>query len=247
MTALLRAEMLKLRTTRTFVALAGVTLGTSLLLAGLVCLLSEPTEESVLTDVFTSDTSSLFILLLGIVGIAGEWRHRTIASSLLAAPDRRRFLAAKTVAYAAAGLTLSLFVSMSVAVLGFALLSARDLPLPEAGELVAQWGHNALVAALLGALGVALGAVVRNQVVAIVGVLVLSFVAEPLVIDLVPAVGRFGPFVALPVAVQDIPASSVGLEGVDLVAPGLALLAMLAWIGAVFGAGAALLRRRDLT
>ena len=47
--------------------------------------------------------SSLFILLLGVMGIAGEWRHRTITSSLLAAPDRLRFLAAKTLAFAAAG------------------------------------------------------------------------------------------------------------------------------------------------
>ena len=53
-----------------------------------------------LVDVFTSDTSSLFILILAIVGITGEWRHRTITSSLLAAPDRVRFLAAKTLAFA---------------------------------------------------------------------------------------------------------------------------------------------------
>ena len=54
-------------------------------------------------EVFASDTSSLFILMLAIVGITGEWRHRTITSSLLAAPDRLRFLAAKTLAFAAAG------------------------------------------------------------------------------------------------------------------------------------------------
>ena len=33
---------------------------------------------------------------------------------------------------------------------------------------------------------------------------------------------------------------------VDLLAPGLALLAMLAWIGTAFAAGAALLRARDV-
>ena len=54
----------------------------------LVSLLTEPTQDEVLTDVFTADTSSLFILILAIVGITGEWRHRTITSSLLAAPDR---------------------------------------------------------------------------------------------------------------------------------------------------------------
>ena len=173
MTALLRAELIKLRTTRTFLALTGVALGTSLLIAVLVSLLSEPTQESVLTDVFTADTSGLFIVILAIVGITGEWRHRTITSSLLAAPNRLRFLVAKTLAFAAAGLVLSLLISITIAIVGMIILSARDLPTPELGELVGQIIRNAEVAALLGAFGLALGTLVRNQPVAIVGVLLL--------------------------------------------------------------------------
>ena len=245
MTALLDAELLKLRTTRTFVALAAVAVATSVLIAGLTSLLSEPTQKSVLTDVFTSDTSSLFILILASVGISGEWRHRTITSSLLAAPDRLRFLAAKTLAFAATGLVLSLLIAIAVSVTGFAVLSARDLPVPEAGELAGQVGRNAIVAALLGGFGVGIGALVRNQPVAIVGVLVASFVVEPAILGLAPDVGRFGPFVGLPVGVQDIPASDLGFDDV-LLSPALAGLAMLAWIGAAFAAGAALLRRRDI-
>jgi len=245
MTALLEAELLKLRTTRTFVALAAVAVATSVLIAGLTSLLSEPTEKSVLTDVFTSDTSSLFILILAIVGISGEWRHRTITSSLLAAPDRLRFLAAKTLAFAATGLALSLLIAIGVSITGFAVLSARDLPVPEAGELAAQLGRNAIVAALLGAFGVGIGALVRNQPVAIVGVLVASFVLEPAVLGLAPDVGRFGPFVGLPVGVQDIPASDLGFDDV-LFTPAIAGLGMLAWIAAAFAAGAALLQRRDI-
>jgi hypothetical protein len=246
MTALLRAELLKLRTTRTFIALAAIAVATSVLITGLVSLLSEPTEESVLVDVFTTDTSSLFILILAIVGISGEWRHRTIASSLLAAPDRLRFLAAKTLAFAAAGLVLSLLIAIGVSIAGFAILSARDLPVPDAGDLLAQVGRNAIVAALLGAFGVGIGALVRNQPVAIVGVLVASFVLEPAVLGLAPDVGRFGPFVGLPVAVQDIPSSDVGVGDAELFSPPLATLAMLAWIGAAFTAGAVLLQRRDV-
>jgi ABC-2 type transport system permease protein len=244
-TALLEAELLKLRTTRTFVALAAVAVATSVLIAGLTSLLSEPTQKSVLTDVFTSDTSSLFILILAIVGISGEWRHRTITSSLLAAPDRLRFVAAKTLAFAATGLVLSLLIVIAVSVTGFPVLSARDLPVPEAGELAGQVGRNAIVAALLGGFGVGIGALVRNQPVAIVGVLVASFVLEPAILGLAPDVGRFGPFVGLPVGVQDIPASDLGFDDV-LLSPALAGLAMLAWIGAAFAAGAALLRRRDI-
>ena len=40
--------------------------------------------------------------------MAGEWRHRTITSTVLAAPDRLRLLTAKTLSYAVAGVVLSL-------------------------------------------------------------------------------------------------------------------------------------------
>ncbi len=246
MTALLQAELIKLRTTRTFLALAGVAVGTSLLLVILVSLLAEPTADTVLGDVFTFDTTGLFILILAVVGISGEWRHRTITSSLLAAPDRLRFLAAKTVAFAVAGLALSLAISLAVSIAGYAILTARDLPKPELGELAAQIGRNGIVAMLLGALGVGLGALVRNQVVAIVGVLVIVLVVEPTVLALRPDVGRWGPF-TLPNAVAGIPEEDSGVgDGVDLPSPGLAAVAMLAWIGGFYAAGATLLRRRDL-
>jgi ABC-2 type transport system permease protein len=247
MRALLETELIKLRTTRTFVALTSAAVGISLLITVLVASISEPTEEDVLTDVFTSDTSSLFILVLAVIGITGEWRHRTITSSLLAAPDRLRFLAAKTIAFAVAGVVLSLLISLTIAIAGFAILSARDLPTPALGELVEQFARNALVAGLLGAFGVGIGALVRNQVVAIVGVLVLGFAVEPALVALAPEVGRFGPFGPLPTAVQGLDPEDVGLpEDVDLPAAGVAVLLLCAWIGSAFAAGAVLLRYRDL-
>jgi len=244
--AILRAELIKLRTTRTFITLTAFAVGTSLLIVTLTTILEEPTQESVLTDVFTADTSGLFILILAVIGISGEWRHHTITSSLLAAPDRIRFLAAKTIAFAAAGLVLSLVISIAIGIVGLAILSARDLPTPTIGDLAAQFARNAMAAALIGAFGVGIGALLRNQVVAIVGVLVLSFIVEPAMIGLVPEVGRLGPFVALPTAAASIPPENVGFSDVDLPPAGLAVLYMLAWIGAAFAAGAALLRTRDL-
>jgi len=59
-------------------------------------------------------------------------------------------------------------------------------------------------------------------------------------------VGRFGPFVALSVAASGAPPESAGLGDVDLVAQGLAILALLAWIGAIGAAGGALMRWRDV-
>jgi ABC-type transport system involved in multi-copper enzyme maturation permease subunit len=238
--ALLSAELLKLRTTRTFAALAGVAIGISLLLTVLVGGLTEPAKDEVLRDVFANDVSALFILILALVGITGEWRHRTITSSLLAAPDRVRFLAAKTLAFAATGVVLSLLISLAVGAVGFAIVTIRDLPTPDLGEWLSLLGRSAAVAALLAAFGVCIGALVRNQVVAIVGVLATGFVVEVALLGLVPDVGRFGPVLALPGGVNNLD------NDPDLLAPGLAALAMLGWIALTYVAGAVLLQRRDL-
>lgn len=247
MTALLQAELLKLRTTRTFVALTAIAVGTSVLIAALVALLTEPTRDSVLVDVFASDTSSFFILVLAVIGISGEWRHRTITSSLLAAPDRLRFLGAKTIAFAAAGLVLSVLTALTVTAVGALVLSIRDLPLPAVSELLGQAGRNAVLAAVLGAFGVGIGALLRNQIAAVVSLLTLSFVIEPLVLALAPHVGRFGPLGALSVAAAGLPGEAAGIpDDVDLlgVLPALALL--LVWVGAAFALAIVLLQRRDL-
>lgn len=245
MTELLRAELLKLRTTRTFVGLTGVAVATSLLIAVLVSILTEPTRDSVIADVYASDTSSFFILLLGAIGISGEWRHRTITSSLLAAPHRIRFLGAKTIAFAAAGVLMSLAIAAAVAAAATTVLAIRGLPLPEAGELLAQIGRNAVVAALLGAFGVAIGGLVRNQIVAVVALLALGFVVEPLVVALAPDVGRFGPLGALSLAAAGLP-DEMGNEDLVLLGVGPAVAAMLAWIATTFTLAAALLVHRDL-
>ena len=130
--------------------------------------------------------------------------------------------------------------------MGTAILEARDLPTPELGEWVEQTARNAVVAALLGAFGIGVGSLVRNQPIAIVGILILAFAIEPVVAALAPEVGRFGPTSGLPTAIQDLDPEDVGLDDLELLAPGLAVLAMLAWIGATFAAGAALLRTRDV-
>ena len=247
MTALLHAELLKLRTTRTFVAFAALTIGSSVLIAGLVALLTEPTRDSVLFDVFASDTSSFLILVLAVIGISGEWRHRTITSSLLAAPDRLRFLGAKAIAFAAAGLVLSVLTAITVAVAGTVVLSIRDLPLPALSEVLAQSGRNAVLAALLGAFGVGIGALLRNQIAAVVSLLVLSFVVEPLILALAPHVGRYGPLGALSVSAAGLPPEAAGIpEDVDLVGVLPGMLLLLLWAGAAFAIAALLLQTRDL-
>jgi ABC-2 type transport system permease protein len=245
MTSLLRAEMLKLRTTRTFAALVGAALALSLLVVVLTALLNKDFQPGDVRDLFTADFTGLFIMLLGVMGMAGEWRHKTITGTVLAAPDRLRLLAAKSLAYAAAGALLSLIVTLTIMLVGTIILSARGFETAPLSDLVDVLWRNLLVAALVGALGVGVGAVVRNQVVAIIGVLIFGFVLEPALFGLLPEVARFGPTQGAPAGIQDINPFGDQEDNI-LLAPGLAVLVMLGWIALFFAAASARLRRGDL-
>jgi hypothetical protein len=242
MSTLLRAELLKLRTTRTFAALAGATLGLSLLIAILTTSLNHGFDDGDLRTLFGGDFTSVFILLLGAIGITGEWRHRTIASSVLAAPDRLRLLVAKTLSCAAAGVVLSLLVTAAIMVAGTVILSARGEATLGAVELADVLWRNLAVAALLGALGVGVGGLVRNQVVAVTGLLVVGLALEPALASLLPEVARFGPVLGAPRGIL----GGVDVPKGELLAPGVAVAVSVAWAAATFAAGAASLRGRDL-
>jgi len=100
--------------------------------------------------------------------------------------------------------------------------------------------RNLVVAAYFGAIGVCVGALVRNQVVAIVGLLVLAMAVEPALAGLVENVEKFMPLGGVPNAVTE-----TSFVDEDL-SPGLALVVMLGWVAALFTAGGITLRERDV-
>jgi ABC-2 type transport system permease protein len=116
------------------------------------------------------------------VGFTVEFRHGTATSTFLVAPVRERVLAAKLLAHALLGAALGLTgIAVALAV-ALPWLRAKDveLPLGERGHLLILAG--ALGSALLwGALGVALGGLVRNQVLGVVGALVWVLIVENIV------------------------------------------------------------------
>jgi len=243
MKALLQAELLKLRTTRTFAALVGSGLALSVALLLLTTLLQDRFDEDGLKDLFAGNFTPLFILLLGVMGMTGEWRHRTITSSVLAAPDRLKLLGAKLISYAVAGAVLSLVVTLTLMILGTIVLNLRDKPTLDIVSLLDVLWRNLAGAAYLGVIGVCVGALLRNQVAGLVGVLIAFILVEPAVIGLVPDVGRFAPLHGAPAGLLGIGFDDEGL----LLEPAVAALVMAGWIALLFSAAAALLRRRDLT
>jgi ABC-2 type transport system permease protein len=237
MSALLHAELLKLRTTRTFAAVVGTAAVLSVVLVALGASLGVEKDPHAL---FTNSSITYIIVLLGAIGMTGEWRHRTITGTVLAAPDRLRLIAAKVLSYSVAGIALSLLVTVSTVVVGTLILGLRGQETLGPGGLADVLWRNLAVAAVLGPVGVCVGALVRNQIVTVVGLVAVAAVLEPAVSQVAPAVGRFGPLAGAPGGVIG------GPDAGALLAPGLALAVLIAWAGVAFAAAAWRLHSRDL-
>jgi len=119
-------------------------------------------------------------LLLSMLMVTNEFRHGTIARTLLVTPRRRVFLAVKLVTGAAVGIGLALLTLVTTASVAVVWLGILDVPL-ELGEAAEGVWRGLLAALLVGALGAAVGGFVHSQVGALVGTLVWIFVAEPIV------------------------------------------------------------------
>jgi hypothetical protein len=102
------------------------------------------------------------------------------------------------------------------------------------------------LAAYFGMIGVAIGAVVRNQPAAIVGVIVWLFIAEPLLVVFAEDVGRFGPLGAVPGAFETSSNDVLSGSESNPLGAGAAFGVMLAWIAVTAVIAAQTVRSRDI-
>lgn len=245
MTRTLTSELLKLRTARTFWALAGATIGLVLLITVLALAFTDDfrTEEDARSVLSTAGASGLLLLVLGVVASAGEYRHGTIASTLLFTPNRLRVVAAQALACAVAGLVVGLAVTALTAAIALPWLSAKGAPSLSGGELLGLFLGGGLYTALAAALGAGVGALLRNQVVAVVLVLVVLFVIDPTVSALVEDYSKFS-LNGLGLSMSG--GSGDDLGGADLLPFGVAALLWAAYTAVLVVAAAILTTRRDI-
>jgi len=249
MTRLVHSELLKLRTTRTARVLLGLAAaGTAALVAIVLLLAGQPGQPALGPDALRqlvlvpAQPLTLAALVLGVLGMAGELRHGTATSTFLVTPRRGRVVAAKLAAAAVTGLAMSLASSAAVLAVGLPWLRAKGIEVAVADPGVAtRVAGLAVAVALYAVLGTGLGALLRNQVAAVVvGLLWWSQGVERVLTGILhqPGLERWLPMGA---------ASA-------LTAPGDGTLPM--WAGALvfaaYGLGLALLggrlvARRDLT
>jgi ABC-2 type transport system permease protein len=241
----LRSELLKLRTTRTFWALVGTAVGLVVLITVLTLALDTKldTEGDVRGVLSTAGASGLLLLVLGAVFSAGEYRHGTIAWTLLVTPNRLRVMAAQALACAVAGAVVGVAIAVLTAAIALPWLAAKDAASLSTGQLVGLFGGGVLYTALAAALGAGMGAVLRNQVVAIVLVLVLLFVVDPAIAALVEGYDRY--------SLSGLEAALIGGTAeesrVDELPPfWLAALLWAAYTAVLVGAATVLTSRRDI-
>ena len=191
---LVATELLKLRTTRVWwgLLIAGVLLAflNSGLLAGTAGLAlgngqpsPPPTDPAMLRSIYTGGFANGYVitLCLGVLGMAGEYRHQTITPTLLAVPSRTRLVASKLVAYLLAGLAYGVVLVAVGAVLGAVILAARGYPAGlGAPGVVRSMLLAALGCAVWAVFGLGLGTLITNQIVALLTAIGFGVLAGPL-------------------------------------------------------------------
>jgi len=240
---LLRAELLKLVTTRLLLWLGLLILALEVLVIALhvsqdsLSSLAEPRSQRDVVSI--AGIAALIALIVGVVSSAGEYGHGTISHTFLVAPVRERVVAAKVIANAFAGAALAVLAGVVAWVLAALLLSARSVPvhLGSAGVMRPLFG-TLLAAAVTGALGVGFGFVLRRQTAAVVIVFVWLLVAEPLLS--IAHVDRYGPGHAIASVVE------AGAQGSGLMEFWPGLLLSLAYAAGFALVGALVVKRTDV-
>jgi catechol 2,3-dioxygenase-like lactoylglutathione lyase family enzyme/ABC-type transport system involved in multi-copper enzyme maturation permease subunit len=193
-----RAELLKIRSTRTTLGLVLGMIGLLLLftlLSGLLThvghLTSKEDQRGLLA---VGSLAGVFSALAGILVVTSEYRFGTIRPTFLFTPSRSRVMAAKLAASVLAGLVFGVVGEGLGFGLGYVILASRGVSYALNGGDTALLVLGAIgSAAVWGAIGVGVGAVIRNQVGAVVTLLAWGFVVDNLLFGLVPSIGRLTP------------------------------------------------------
>lgn len=220
MIGLLRSELLKQRSTSTtlllflamfaFVAFA---VAMHVLALGAAQLSSRPDQLSVFQ--VGTRAGMLFAGLVGMIAITAEFRYGTSRPTFLVTPRRGPVIAAKLAVSGLAGALFGLLAEALMAGAAVVAFAARGIDNQLAGgDYLQLLVGGATAAALWAAIGVGVGALVRNQVGAIVGLCVWMLLVESTSETFVPGFGRLLPGgVGLSLAgnIEELPAAVAAL------------------------------------
>jgi ABC-2 type transport system permease protein len=244
MTDQLLSELRKMRSTRTNLGLLAGMIALILLSVILTGFLTKKSELVGLENQFAllsaGTSAAMFAALIGVMAITSEFRHGTIRPTFVVTPQRSRVITAKVLASLLMGVLFGLAaIGLSFGI-GYAILAGRGIPLAlSTTDVVWLVLGTPVLTAAWAALGVGLGAIVRNQVFAVIGLILWAMIIDNLLRSLVPSIGGYTPSGASAAIIAD-PTDyvlSAGAGGVLL----------LGYVAVVIAAGALLVGRRDVT
>jgi ABC-2 type transport system ATP-binding protein len=185
--AQLRSELLEQRSTRgvagLFAAMLGLVLVASLLHGFGLEVRNVDSHDEQLTMLFRwgETLGALFAGLLCAMSFTAEFRYGTIRPTFLVTPLRGRVVGAKVLASMLVAVGFALVAALVNAGVGSAALSSRGIAIElDAGDYALLIGGSVAAAVLWAALGVGLGALVRNQVPLLVGLFAWLLLVENL-------------------------------------------------------------------
>ena len=201
MTALVRSELLKLRTLRSTGYAAAGLLAITLLTAGFA--IAEAGGADYRTPAQLRETilgigyaAVFFLIVLGAIAAAGEYRHRTVSQRFLASPARGRVLVSKLLTYALVAVGTAVAVTAVASALGEAVASSKGYTL-DLGDGGLRMAGGIVVGTLLaGTLGVVVGSITRNPTTAMVAIFGV-WIAEKIVGGLLGDAAQYLPFALL--------------------------------------------------
>lgn len=233
MTALVHAEVLKLRTTRT----TGWLLLATFAIEAMMVAFSIPKRGAHDAPVPLDDPgllaatvgtglliSQVLVTVSGVMAFTQEFRYGTITSAYLVEPRRPRILLAKLVAAALVSTVVVVATLVLVAPPSIILVHSRDGDVTFGAQFWQVVGVGFVVLAASAAIGVAVGAIVRHQIAAVVGVLVWMTAVEHVLIPALPELGRWLPGGATLSVLQQGQANGLDGELLPAAVGGLVLL-----------------------
>jgi ABC-type transport system involved in multi-copper enzyme maturation permease subunit len=187
MTTALRAELRKVRHTRSLLAVPAAALLVAT--AGTVLLLSVGTPQDIGDRLstygplrFGPTNLGLLVVVFAVRTVTDESHHRTLAATFTRTPSRQIVLAAKAIVAATCTVALCAGVYLAVIAVTVVGVALGDLEMTwDIAATAALFGRVVVAMVLLSALGVAVGAAIGNRTVALVAVLVWFTLAEDLV------------------------------------------------------------------
>ena len=239
----MRSELVKLRSTRTNLGLLFGMVGLVLLIVivtGAAVTPAELAKDEHQRALFGLGLAGGFIAsLIGVMSITSEFRHGTIRPTFVFTPRRGRVVSAKVFSSFILGVIFGLITEAVAFAVGLAILAIRgvDVVVPTHELLFVALGSIAC-AALMAALGVGVGAVARNQVLAVIGVVVWFMVVENVMVGVWPQIGKF-----FPLAAGD---AMTGINSDQLLTASQGALVLVGYVLVSFFAALAVTQRMDV-